>query len=126
MTFAEAYQAERARTCEWCKQFITDGVYCTAPTVEAFAQQVWERMERAEKAIQFGFPYGVTLQLDEENDTIATIPDLPGCIAHGSTVAEALTILKGVMDMYLDVLKEDGGVPPEATNLASRSRYVSK
>ncbi len=50
----------------------------------------------------FTFPYLVTLQLDEEQDVIARIPELPGCTAHGADVEEALRYLKEVMDLWLE------------------------
>jgi predicted RNase H-like HicB family nuclease len=43
----------------------------------------------------------------------AECPSLPGCISQGKTRQEALQNIKEAIDLYIDVLKEDGLSVPE-------------
>ena len=38
----------------------------------------------------------------------AYVPDLPGCIAVGDTLAEVETLIGEAIQLYLEVLQEDG------------------
>ncbi|MDH4186223.1 MAG: type II toxin-antitoxin system HicB family antitoxin [Nitrospira sp.] len=38
----------------------------------------------------------------------AYVPDLPGCIATGSTVAETESFIREAIEFHLEGLKEDG------------------
>ncbi len=49
----------------------------------------------------FQFQHGITITLDEEGAYIVRAPELKGCIAHGYTVHEALTIFKDVYEAWL-------------------------
>ena len=44
------------------------------------------------------------------------VPSLPGCISEGDTLEEALTNIKEAIDLYIEVLIEDGREVPEATD----------
>jgi predicted RNase H-like HicB family nuclease len=46
--------------------------------------------------------YRVTLYRDEEGDYIAEIGDLQGCVAHGSTSAEALESLERAKEVWME------------------------
>lgn len=48
----------------------------------------------------------------------AYVPDLPGCIATGKTVAEVERELRGAIEFHIKGLKEDGLPIPEPTSLA--------
>ena len=51
----------------------------------------------------------------------ACVPDLPGCVATGSTVQEAETQIREAIAFHLDGLREDRApVPPPS----SRVEYV--
>ena len=51
----------------------------------------------------------------------AYVPDLPGCIATGATVAEAERAIQEAIEFHLDGMREDGTpVPPPS----SRVDYV--
>lgn len=51
----------------------------------------------------------------------AYVPDLPGCVATGSTVQEAEAQIREAIAFHLDGLREDGSpVPPPS----SRVDYV--
>ncbi len=43
----------------------------------------------------------------------AYIPDLPGCVSIGDTLAEVQENIKEAIELYLEVLKEDGKPIPE-------------
>jgi predicted RNase H-like HicB family nuclease len=43
----------------------------------------------------------------------AYIPDLPGCVSIGDTLAEVQENIKEAIELYLEVLKEDGQPIPK-------------
>ncbi|MGO9600069.1 MAG: type II toxin-antitoxin system HicB family antitoxin [Isosphaeraceae bacterium] len=49
------------------------------------------------------------------------IPDLPGCVATGSTVEETERLLHEAIEMHLEGMREDGIPAPEPS---SQVRYV--
>jgi predicted RNase H-like HicB family nuclease len=49
----------------------------------------------------------------EDGYFIAECPTLPGCISQGKTRQEALQNIKEAIELYIDVLKEDGLSVPE-------------
>jgi predicted RNase H-like HicB family nuclease len=51
----------------------------------------------------------------------AYVPDLPGCVATGSTVEEAEAQIREAIAFHLDGLREDGVSPPHP---ASHVEYV--
>lgn len=55
------------------------------------------------------------------NNFSAYVPDLPGCIATGATVAEVEREIREAIRFHLDGLREDGLPIPAA---ASRAAYV--
>jgi predicted RNase H-like HicB family nuclease len=42
----------------------------------------------------------------------AYVPDLPGCIATGESVAEVETLIAQAMALHLEGMREDGITPP--------------
>jgi predicted RNase H-like HicB family nuclease len=42
----------------------------------------------------------------------AYVPDLPGCIATGSTVDEVEIAIREAIEFHLEGMKEDGALPP--------------
>ncbi len=48
-----------------------------------------------------------------ENNYSAYVPDLPGCIATGSTVQEVEKIIREAIAFHLEGLREDGISPPQ-------------
>lgn len=51
----------------------------------------------------------------------AYVPDLPGCVATGATVAETERAIEEAIEFHLEVMKEDGTpIPPPS----SRVDYV--
>ena len=47
-----------------------------------------------------------------ENSFGAYVPDLPGCIAVGQSLAEAKLAISDAMRQHLEALKADGKSPP--------------
>jgi len=45
------------------------------------------------------------------------VPDLPGCVATGATVAETESMLRDAIDMHLEGLREDGLQIPEPASV---------
>ena len=51
----------------------------------------------------------------------AYVPDLPGCIATGGTVAQTEAAIRAAIAMHIEGMQEDGlPIPPAA----ARARYV--
>ena len=56
--------------------------------------------------------YAVVIEKAEGNYS-AYVPDLPGCVATGATVAEVESEIRDAIIFHLDGLREDGmAVPP--------------
>jgi predicted RNase H-like HicB family nuclease len=58
--------------------------------------------------------------LFERTDTgySAHVPDLPGCVAAGSTLAETTDLIRGAIRMHLAGIAEDGEPIPEPKTIA--------
>jgi len=52
------------------------------------------------------------------NNYSAYVPDLPGCIATGATVAEAENEIRDAIRFHIDGMREDGIVVPPPVSLA--------
>jgi len=50
---------------------------------------------------------------DEDKAFVADVPELPGCMAHGSTHAEALRNAEDAAALWLDAAREMGRTAPE-------------
>lgn len=48
----------------------------------------------------------------------AYVPDLPGCVATGATVADVENEIRTAIRFHIDGLKEDGLPVPQATSIA--------
>jgi predicted RNase H-like HicB family nuclease len=49
----------------------------------------------------------------------AYVPDLPGCVATGKTLAEVEVEIRDAIRFHIDGLREDGLPVPEATTVAA-------
>ena len=56
-----------------------------------------------------------------ENTYSAYAPELPGCVATGTTVEETESQIREAIEFHLDGLREDGAAIPQP---ASRVEYV--
>ena len=64
--------------------------------------------------------YGIVIEKAPSNYA-AYVPDLPGCIATGSTVTETESLIREAIEFHLEGLKADGlPIPPPS----SRVEYV--
>jgi len=50
---------------------------------------------------------------EEDQSFIADVPELPGCMAHGTSPDEALTNAQEAMQLWLDTAREFGDPIPE-------------
>lgn len=50
---------------------------------------------------------------DDDQAFIAEVPELPGCIAHGTSPEEALMNAKEAIQLWLDTAKEFGDPIPD-------------
>lgn len=58
--------------------------------------------------------YSVFIQYDPiDKIFVASVPELPGCMAHGETKEEALKEIEVVKDMWIESALEDGEKIPE-------------
>ena len=64
--------------------------------------------------------YAVVIEKAEGNYS-AYVPDLPGCVAAGATVAEAEKLIREAIEFHLSGLREDGQPIPQPS---SRVDYV--
>ena len=60
--------------------------------------------------------YAIVIE-ESENDCSAYVPDLPGCIATGESVAEVEREMGEAIRFHIDGLREDGLPVPAPTSL---------
>jgi predicted RNase H-like HicB family nuclease len=48
----------------------------------------------------------------------AHVPDLPGCVAAGCTLAETTELIRGAITLHVAGMREDGDAIPEPRTLA--------
>ena len=61
--------------------------------------------------------YAVVIEKAESNYP-AYVPDLPGRVATGATIAEVEAEIRGAIRFHIDGLKADGCAVPEPTSIA--------
>ena len=64
--------------------------------------------------------YAIVIEKAEGNYS-AYVPDLPGCVATGSTIEEAESEIREAIEFHLNGLREDGLAIPQPS---SRVEYV--
>lgn len=57
--------------------------------------------------------YTVILEPQKEGGYTVTVPTLPGCISEGDTIEEALSNIKEAIELFIEILKEDGKPIPQ-------------
>ena len=61
--------------------------------------------------------YAVVIE-DAGSNFSAYVPDLPGCVATGATVAEIELAIREAIELHLDGLREDGSpIPPPSSKV---------
>ena len=64
--------------------------------------------------------YAIVIERAEGNYS-AYVPDLPGCVATGSTVAEVESQIREAIAFHVEGMREDGSpIPPPSSSV----RYV--
>jgi predicted RNase H-like HicB family nuclease len=73
-------------------------------------------------------PYTVVLRKDEDGDVVGRVEELPGCIAHSATRAEALELLDEVQREWItDALERNHPVPePIQTDDLPSGKWVQR
>jgi predicted RNase H-like HicB family nuclease len=56
--------------------------------------------------------YAIVIEHGKANLS-AYVPDLPGCIATGQTVAQVVRNMREAIELHLDAIREDGLPIPE-------------
>ncbi|WP_045767033.1 type II toxin-antitoxin system HicB family antitoxin [Xanthomonas albilineans] len=64
--------------------------------------------------------YAIVIEQAGNNDS-AYVPDLPGCVAIGATIAEVEGLIREAIGLHLAGMREDGEVIPLPS---SRVEYV--
>jgi predicted RNase H-like HicB family nuclease len=61
--------------------------------------------------------YAVVIE-KAENNYSAYVPDLPGCVATGTTVSETEAQIREAIEFHLEGLREDGlPIPPASSQV---------
>jgi len=60
--------------------------------------------------------FRIFIEKDEDNNYVATVPSLPGCISEGKTRKEALKNIKDAIGGYLYSLKKHKEPIPPSIN----------
>lgn len=50
----------------------------------------------------------VIIEADESGGYVVSCPSLPGCHSQGETIDEALANIREAIELYIEVLEEDG------------------
>ena len=56
--------------------------------------------------------YLVRINKDPDSDWGASVPDLPGCVATGKTIDQALRRIERAVALHIRGMREDGLRPP--------------
>jgi predicted RNase H-like HicB family nuclease len=61
--------------------------------------------------------YAVVIEKSQSNYS-AYVPDLPGCIATGATIAEVQQSIREAIELHLSGMREDGTpIPPPSSQV---------
>ena len=70
----------------------------------------------------------IVIHRDESGGYWVNVPSLPGCMSDGATLREACEMIGDAMELYIEVVTEDGtALPPEnhLLTLANTTSYTS-
>jgi predicted RNase H-like HicB family nuclease len=75
------------------------------------------KMSKTDVSAYVDLPYEVEIKPENYEDGrtcyVASHPELPGCMSHGDTEAEAVASLREARELYIGSLIEDGLEVPE-------------
>jgi predicted RNase H-like HicB family nuclease len=66
--------------------------------------------------------YLVRINKDPDSDWGASVPDLPGCVATGKTIDQALRRIERAVALHIRGMREDGLTPPQPRHRAVTPR----
>ncbi len=61
--------------------------------------------------------FAIVIEKAEANYS-AYVPDLPGCVATGSTISDVENEIRKAIRFHIDGLQEDGEIVPSPTSIA--------
>jgi predicted RNase H-like HicB family nuclease len=70
--------------------------------------------------------YLVRINKDPDSDWGASVPDLPGCVATGKTIDEALRRIERAVALHIRGMREDGLRPPQPRQRAVTPKRTSR
>lgn len=59
--------------------------------------------------------YAIVIEKAQDNYS-AYVPDLPGCVATGSTLEEVESHIREAIELHIDGLREDGEAVPQPSS----------
>ena len=62
------------------------------------------------------FTYKIHLHKEPEGGFTVTVPLLSGCITYGENINEAIEMAKEAIELYLEVLQENGEIVVDDSN----------
>ena len=68
--------------------------------------------------------YNIQLRKENEGGYTVIVPALPGCIAYGETVDEAIEMAKEAVELYVEELAERGEPIPDDSRTLELSIHV--
>lgn len=68
----------------------------------------------------FSDGYTLVLHCDEDGDIVASVSELRGCIGHGETLAQALTMIQEMKQAWLELARAGNMEIPSVTREAQR------
>jgi predicted RNase H-like HicB family nuclease len=80
-------------------------------------RKTWMPGTRPGMTVERSMRYAIVIEKADGNYS-AYVPDLPGCIATGETVAAVETEIRDAIRFHIDGLKEDGLPVPKPTSIA--------
>jgi len=70
--------------------------------------------------------YLVRINKASDSDWGASVPDLPGCVATGKTIDEALRRIERAVALHIRGMREDGLRPPQPRQRAVTPKRTSR
>lgn len=71
------------------------------------------------------YTFPVIIEKDQDGYFIADCPDLQGCHAQGKTLEEAITNIRDVIKLHIQILKEENKEIPKVVPVSLTSLEVS-
>ena len=79
-----------------------------------------------ENAAMRKLQYLVRINKDPDSDWGASVPDLPGCVATGKTIDQALRRIEGAIALHIRGMVQDGLAPPQPKQRAVKPTRTTR